>query len=313
MERAYGFVTDVQDVKLSDAAGIPDKIKTLLIVDPKDSFPASDLRQLDDFLARGKNILIAYNHEEADLSKAQGTSRHTGLEDWLAQKEIQLGDQFVVDASCGSVTVRQQQGPFMMNSQIQFPYFPLINKFEDHPVTKGLSQVLLRFPGPLKYTGDSSIRYVPIIKSGERAGLQPSPTFFNVQKQWTQNDFPMQNIVIGAAFTGRISGNAVSKMVVIANGDFAVNGEGQAAMQLPADNINLFINAADWLSDESGLVELRTKGVSSRPLNTIEDSTKIFYKYLNFLLPMLLIIGYGFFRSQMKRSQRLKRMEENYA
>lgn len=303
---------DVQEVRM-DANGIPDKIKTLLIVDPKDSFSTMDLRHLDEFLANGKSILITYSHETTDLSKASGTSRHTGLEDWLAQKQIQIGDQFVVDANCGTVNVRQQQGPFMMNTPIQFPYFPVITKFEDHPVTKGLTQVLLRFPSPLKYTGDSSIHYAAIIRTSEKSGLQPSPTFFNVQKQWTAADFPMQNIVVGAAFTGRIMGNAPSKVVVITDGDFAVNGEGQQASQLPPDNVNLFINAADWLSDESGLVELRTKGVASRPLNTIEDSSKIFYKYLNFLLPMLLIIGYGFFRSQMKRSQRLKRMEENYA
>jgi ABC-type uncharacterized transport system involved in gliding motility auxiliary subunit len=152
---------------------------------------------------------------------------------------------------------------------------------------------------------------MPIVRTSDKAGLQQSPLFFNVQKQWTQNDFPMHNIVVGAAFSGKIAGNTNSKMIVIANGDFAVNGEGQAAVQLPPDNINLFVNSIDWLSDESGLIELRTKGVTSRPLEAIEDGSKTFYKYMNFLLPMLLIVGYGFFRSQMKRSQKMRRMEED--
>jgi gliding-associated putative ABC transporter substrate-binding component GldG len=316
MQQVWNGLTvlyDVHEVKLNDTAGIPANIKTLMIVDPKDSFSMGDLHRLDEFLAQGKSILLCYSLETADFTKASGTSRHTGIEDWLAQKQIQIGNQFVIDAACSNVTVRQQQGPFMMNTQIQFPYFPLITKFEDHPVAKGLSQVLMRFPSPLKYTGDSAVRFTPIIRTSEKSGLQPSPTFFNVQRQWNAADFPMQNIVIGAAFTGALSGSARSKMVVFDDGSFAVNGEGQQAQQLPADNVNLFINAADWLSDESGLVELRTKAVSSRPLNTIEDSTKIFYKYLNFLLPMLLILGYGFFRAQMKRRQRFNRMEENYA
>ena len=101
-------------------------------------------------------------------------------------------------------------------------------------------------------------------------------------------------------------------MVVIANGDFAVNGEGQMAQQLPADNVNLMVNAIDFLSDDTGLIELRTKGISSRPLDATEDGTKTFYKYLNFLLPILLIVAYGFIRVQMKRSQRVRRMEESY-
>ena len=101
-------------------------------------------------------------------------------------------------------------------------------------------------------------------------------------------------------------------MIVIANGDFAVSGEGQQQVQLPADNINLFVNSIDWLSDESGLADLRTKAVTSRPLNQIEDSSKTFYKYLNFLLPIFLIVIYGFIRAQVKRGQRVRRMEEEY-
>jgi gliding-associated putative ABC transporter substrate-binding component GldG len=302
----------IEPVTLTDTTSIPDNIKTLAIVDSKDSFPPTHLKAIDDFLAKGKNVFIAYNRETADLSQATGNSRHTGLEDYLAQKKIQIEDQFVVDANCGSVNVVQQQGMFQFNSQVSFPYFPLINKFEEHPVTKGLEQVILRFPSPIKFTGDSSVKFTPIVRSSEKAGLQQSPTFFNIQKQWTAADFPMNGVIMGAAVSGKLAGNANSKMVVIANGDFAVNGEGQQAMQLPPDNVNLLVNSIDWLSDESGLIDLRTKGVTSRPLATIEDGSKTFYKYLNFLLPIFLIVGYGFVRAQMKRSQKMRRMEEDY-
>lgn len=310
---ALSILYSVEPVNLSDTTPIPDNIKTLAIIDTKDSVSDAQLNRLDEFLAKGKNIFIAYNHESADLSKAMGSSRHTGLEDWLAKKHIQIEDQFVVDASCGAVNVIQQQGQFSFNTQIQFPYFPMIHKFEDHPVTKGLEQVILRFPSPLKYTGDSSVRFVPFLKSSDKAGTQPSPTMFNVQRNWMDNDFPLHNITIGAAFIGKFNGSSsVSKMIVIANGDFAVNGEGQQAQQLPPDNVNLFVNAIDWLSDESGLAELRTKGVTSRPLDTVEDGTKTFYKYLNFLVPIIAIVVYGLIRIQRKRMQRIKRMEESY-
>jgi ABC-type uncharacterized transport system involved in gliding motility auxiliary subunit len=311
-QNGLSVLYSVENVTLSDTTPIPDHIRTLAIIDPKDSFPPAQLQRLDEFLSKGKNLFLSYNRVTADLSKASGNSRHTGLEDWLAQKKIQIDDQFVTDAVCGSINVVQQQGTFQFNTQIQFPYFPLINKFEEHPVTKGLEQVILRFPSPLKYSGDSSIVFTPIIRTSEKSGTQQSPLYFNIQKQWMENDFPIHHVVVGASFSGKISGNANSKMIVIANGDFAVNGEGQAAVQLPPDNINLFVNAIDWLSDESGLIELRTKGVTSRPLDTIEDGSKVFYKYLNFLLPMLLIIGYGFVRAQIRRSQKMRRMEEDF-
>ena len=122
----------------------------------------------------------------------------------------------------------------------------------------------------------------------------------------------MSEITIGAAFTGKISGSVNSKMVVISNGNFAVNGEGQQANQLPPDNVNMLVNSIDWLSDDTGLIDLRTKGVTSRPLEQIEDGKKTFYKYLNFLLPLILIVVYGFVRMQMKRNLRVKRMDEDY-
>lgn len=102
-------------------------------------------------------------------------------------------------------------------------------------------------------------------------------------------------------------------MVVFGDGDFAVNGQGREYQQLQPDNVSFFVNAVDWLSDDTGLNELRTKGVSSRPITAeLDDSKKTMYKYGNFLAPILLIIAYGFVRMQMRRKKRMKWMEERY-
>ena len=110
----------------------------------------------------------------------------------------------------------------------------------------------------------------------------------------------------------KIAGNSDSRMVVIGDGDFVVNGGGQGAQQQQPDNINLLVNAVDWVSDETGLIELRTKGVTSRPLDQIEDGTKTLLKYLNFILPMLLVVIYGIYRAQVNRMLRIKRMEPGF-
>jgi ABC-type uncharacterized transport system involved in gliding motility auxiliary subunit len=102
-------------------------------------------------------------------------------------------------------------------------------------------------------------------------------------------------------------------MVVFSDGDFAVNGEGQNAQQLSEDNISLMSNAIDWLSDDTGLIELRTKGVTARPLDaSLEDGTKTLLKYLNFLLPLILVIVYGVLRFQIKRNKRNELMATDY-
>ena len=102
-------------------------------------------------------------------------------------------------------------------------------------------------------------------------------------------------------------------MIVFSDGDFAVNGEGQGAQQVQKDNANLFVNSIDFLSDDRGLNELRTKGVTSRPIDTdLEDGTKTVIKYLNFLSPIIIIIFYGIYRIQSRRRKVLKWREERY-
>jgi len=101
-------------------------------------------------------------------------------------------------------------------------------------------------------------------------------------------------------------------MVVVGDGNFAVNGSGQQVQQVNPDNVNLMVNSIDWLADDTGLIALRTKGITNRPLEQLEDDKKAFLKYLNFLLPIVLIIIYGIIRDQRNRTRRYKRMQENF-
>ena len=83
--------------------------------------------------------------------------------------------------------------------------------------------------------------------------------------------------------------------------------------KLQPDNVNFASNAIDWLSDDTGLIQLRTKGVTDRPIDpSFEDGTKTLLKYLNFLLPVLLVIGYGIFRFQRNLKKKNKLMSEKY-
>ena len=90
------------------------------------------------------------------------------------------------------------------------------------------------------------------------------------------------------------------------------NGPPQQGRRQSPDNINLVANSIDWLSDDTGLIELRTKGVTSRPIKQLDDTTKSLVKYGNFLLPIVLVISYGLVRVQRNKMVRLRRMSENY-
>lgn len=301
----------VEPFVMNDTTEIPDKYKTIAIVRPTDTINAVHLNQLDKFLARGGNIFLALNRVEGDFSTATGRAMTTGLEDWLMQKGVTVSDNFVIDANCGAVTVQQQQSNFIITTQISFPYFPIISKFADNPVTKGLESVILQFASPITYSGDSTKKFIPVAFSSTQSGTARAPLYFDVQREWTENDFPMSGIVVAGILEGKLSGEANSRIVLVSDGDFAVSGS-QRGNQLPQDNVNLMVNSVDWLSDDTGLIELRTKEVTSRPVKEMPEGTRTFLKWFNFLLPIVIIIIYELIRMQINRNKRVKRMEVSY-
>ena len=311
LQNQLSVLYETTEVRL-DNEEVPENVMTLAIIRPQDSIPAVVFERLDNFLSRGGRIAIAMNRVTGDLQNAYGLSVETGLESWLAQKGIIVNDNFVTDASCGAVTVQQQQGFFTMQTNMSFPFLPLAVNFAEHPITEGLEGVLFEFASTIAYTGDSTKRFVPLVHTTEKSNALPAPQSFNIQKQWADADFPLRGLTLAATIEGRLTSQAESKMVVISDGDFLINGSPQRPRNLQPDNVNLISNAIDWLSDDTGLISLRTKGVTSRPINELEASTKSLLKYLNFLLPLALVVVYGLVRMQRKRMERLKRMSENY-
>ncbi len=302
---------EVEPIHLTDSTNLR-PYKTVCLVAPTDSIPAGHLAVLDNYLANGGNLYIAINRVQGDLSQLQGYEIITGLESWLASKGLTAEPHFVIDAQCATVNVQQQQGMFTFNTQMTFPYLPMSNKFADHAITKGLENVLFEFASSLNFNGDTSIRYQPLVYSSDKSGTQNSPVYFNIQQRWTNNDFPLSNLTLAALLEGKLSGNSKSKLIVAGDGDFAVNGTGQAARQRQPDNVNLMVNSIDYLSDDTGLIALRTKGVTSRPIDQLEEGTKRLLKYLNFLLPILMIIAFGMINAQRNRIRRMKRMYDDY-
>ncbi|MCB9219825.1 MAG: Gldg family protein [Ignavibacteriales bacterium] len=297
---------EVKPITFTDTTNVPIEVKTLAVIAPSDSMIQRDFNYLDEFLSRGGRLLLAINAVKGNFQTAQGELVNTGFSNWLSKYGITIEDNFLIDANCSSVMVQQNQGGFRMNIPIQFPYLPIISTFTDHPITKGLEAVMMPFASSLTIAPkDTSISYVTLATSSKKSSLETLPLFFNIEKKWGASDFGMSEIPVAVAMEGNFVNNTLSKMVVFSDGDFAVNGEGQQAQQLQPDNVSLMTNSIDWLSDDTGLIELRTKGITSRPLDAqLEDGTKSLVKYGNFLFPIILIVLFGIIRFQYKKKIR---------
>ncbi len=310
--QSLGVLYNVETLNLANEASIPAHLRAVALVSPSDSIPPAELAKLDAYLAGGGDLFIAINRVQGDFSTAQGTALNTGLESWLASKGLIVDPAFVVDESCGTVGIQQKRGFLTFQTPVPFPYLPLIKTFPEHPITKGIEQVMMPFASPIRFSGDSSARFTPIAQTGGSSGSVNAPTFFDVtNKRWTKSDFPMSNLIVGAILEGRFGGDATSRIILFSDGDFPAS-DGQRIPGQTPDNVSLMVNSIDWLSDDTGLIALRTKGAASRPIDDLEEGERSWYKYLNFFLPILLVIFYGIYRMQRRKGQRMRRMQQRY-
>ena len=305
---ALSVLYGVESVDLSE--DIPTRHRVVILLNPIDSLTNDEFEKLDNYLENGGKLCIAYNSVTGNFQTVQGEAINTGVGTWLNTKGINIPASFVLDASCSSIGVQQRQGFFNITSQVQFPYFPLVNKFEEHPITQGLDQIGFQFVSPVEFTPQGDLSFTPIVKSSENSAIQPLPVFFDVQRRWTDTDFPVGSVTIAGVVEGDFGGNGVtSQMVIFSDGDFPM---GQGGGGSNADNFSLLVNSIDWLADDTGLIDLRTKGVVSRPIEELEDGRKSFLKWLNFGLPLALVAALGMVRHQQRRNIRMKRMSERY-
>ncbi|MBI1184559.1 hypothetical protein GC194_09815 [bacterium] len=290
-----GIFYEIEEVKLDGAKPLSD-YKALLWINPSDSLKNDEFALIDNYLANGGGLFVAYSNGLMNGGQQNQplmfVDNSTPLESWLNSKGITFEESVVFD-------VNAQDVPVSMFEQRRIYYFPIIQNFGEHLITSGLDNVMLQLSSPVSYTGNGT--FSPLLLTSEMSGSEEMPVYFDLNKQWRENMFNEKSLIVGGALQ-----TENEKIVVVANGEFIANGQGQNMQRISPGNINLLLNSMDWLSGNTELTELRGKGMTTVDIKNIEEGKRNFYKYLNFLLPLILIILYGIFRFQAKKAKRLK-------
>lgn len=314
VQRELSVLYQVEAYTLSETEEIPSKYKTLAIIALKDSISNKKLEKLDNFIRNGGRIYVAYGMADGSFTNNFiNVKQPNNFDKWLKDKGLEISRELVTDVNCAQVMAQQRMGAFVMQTPVRLPILPVIGKFPTHPITSGLEQVMLPLASPIlvKDSANTGFKATTILTTSEKSGTVSLPMTINIDKRWEEADFMKPHQVVGVALEGAMAGGKPSKIVVISCNDFAVNGE-ENPQQLQGDNLNLAVNAIDWLTDDTGLIELRTKGVSSRPIEQLEDTQRELYKYGNLFAPILLILLYGFVRKQRYAKRKQAWMEGRF-
>lgn len=301
-----GAQYDVEATAIYDSFPINERFAALLVIDPVDSMPAQHLHRLDEYMAKGHGAVLAFGAVETDLAQSPEASlRDIGTGPWLARHGLRIGPGIVADQHCGQVSV--MQSAMQQPIAIPFPFYPLMEHFGNHPVMHGLDLVMFQFASPMHFIGDSSsTRCTPLLATSARSTVLPAPLAIDLRRKWTDADFTAGPQVLGMALEP--ADTARGRLVVFSNGNFCTGDQGGRQVALPKGNLDLMVNATDWVVRNTALLSIRGKQPGNRPITDPGATGRTLAKWINLLLPIALVLLYGLLRWQWRRRQRRQRM-----
>jgi ABC-2 type transport system permease protein len=164
---------------------------------------------------------------------------------------------------------------------------------DDNPITSGLQEVLMLFPGRTRSAEATGLSFTPLLRGGRNGGVLP------YAEVWTRNFFGRGSLntarkheprwneerVLAAASTGIVKpvkeGQREARVNVVLLCDmdfispvfFEVRRE-QWWENIEFDNVTFFLNCVDALAGDSAFIELRKRRPRHRTLEEVEKQTK---------------------------------------
>ena len=303
---------EVRSIDISNE--IPSNINVLIVTGIKDSLETGSLTNLEKFLDNGGNMFVAQNPLDVDLQTQKAEVFQSNFFDMLKPYGLSITENLILDKSCGRVNVMQNMGFIRMNVPMEYPFLPIIRSFnEDEALVSGLEQVHVFFSTEIEFDSvGSNVNTVPLFSSSNKSGIMTG--FYNLNPDPKQNpqlrnlNQPGKLVSARSEFTDEETG-VVSQLILVADNRFLSDDGGGA---VPENHI-FMMNAIDFLLGDRDLIALRSREITDRKLDEekITDDAKRTWKWVNGLLPSLLIVGFGFWRLRGNK-QRTKHIEELY-
>jgi ABC-2 type transport system permease protein len=333
---------DVYKVNLQRKTNLAD-YDALIIAKPTQAFSEPDKYKLDQYLMNGGNLLFLLDKLEATMDSASRADYFAfpydlKLDDLLFKYGVRINVDLVQDRNAGLYpVVTGQQGGKPQLQLMDWPYFPLINRYADHPVTRNLDAILTRFVSSIDTVKADGITKTPLAFTSafSRKVMAPVPVSINeIRRNVKPESFNEGSIPVayllegrftslyknrflpeGAEQAGFASDGTESKIMVISDGDVArneINPRTGNPQQLGLDpftnytfaNEELLMNAVAYLTDENGLIKTRAREVKIRPLNKEKLRTeKANWQSINLVLPLVVLLLYGFLRAFLRKKR----------
>ncbi len=315
------------------------KFDLAIIAKPTIKFSEKEKFTLDQFIMNGGKTLWMIDNVQAELDSLMATgeslayARDLGLTDFFFNYGARINTDLIADLystqiplATGNIGNQTQFNSFM------WKYFPLLNSTNNHAINTNIEAVSVKFANSID-TLKNTIHKTVLLQSSLRSKPVGTPTIVSL-KSITEEQVPaeynMGNKAIAvllegtfkSAYNSRVNPFKIkdakktgveNKMVIISDGDIIANEVSQGKpLELGVDkwsnqhygNKEFLLNTVNYLLDETGLINIRSKRVKINYL----DKQKAFnqsnlWQLVNILFPLIILGIFGFIFNYLRKKK----------
>jgi gliding-associated putative ABC transporter substrate-binding component GldG len=308
------------------------KYDLAIISKPTQTFSDEEKQVLDQFIMNGGKTLWLIDQVSADMDSLYNQSgatlaypRDLNLNDMFFKYGFRINPDLVKDEYGSPIKLATgEQGSATQYQEFKWKYAPIVIPSGKHPIVKNLGQIKFDFASPID-TLKNGIKKTVLLQSSQYSKKIGTPTEINlniVTEQTTPQEYlnkgnsALAVLLEGefhSAFENRVlpfKENAFqakgkpNKMIVIADGDLARNQLDKNMMPVELgydqrtgnlyDNKDFMMNCINYLLDDTGLINIRSKDVDLPLL----DKDKVYENYtmtqfITIGLPILILLVFG--------------------
>lgn len=250
------------------------------------------------------------------------------IDDMLFRYGVRINPDFVMDMQAAPIPVVTGYVGNQPKQEI-FPwyYYPLLSAESKNPIVNNLNMVKTEFASSIDTIETESVTKTVLLSSSKLSRLQMAPARVSLNILREKADpmmFTRRNIPIAVLLEGSFNSNyenrlptiiatssdinfkpksVDTKMIVVSDGDVISSYVSKKGNVYPLGydrftrqtfgNKSFILNCIDYLCDNKGVLELRSKEIKLRLLDPAKIEDPQLIQWINVILPTVLIIVFG--------------------
>ncbi|UOG76700.1 gliding motility-associated ABC transporter substrate-binding protein GldG [Hymenobacter tibetensis] len=339
-----GSLSQYYDVYRVDLSKVRDlrALSAVIVAKPATAYSEPEKFKLDQFITQGGNALFFVDAMRVNLDSAARTGmlsfpQPLNLDDLLFKYGVRVNPDLILDLNSGVIPlVTGQEGNKPKVEPMPWQFYPLVNNFSTHPITRNLDAVYTKFVSTIDTVKATGVRKTPLFFTSRYSRVLPSPVPVNLNDARLQPDrklykdkFKPVGYLLEGQFRSLYANRAQpgttqfqpttspqakpAKVLVVSDGDLVrseLDPKTGRPFRLGFDrlantefaNRELVLNAVDYMLDETGLISVRGKQITLRPLDKLKViEQRRSWQLLNLVAPLVLLGVFGAVRAWRRK------------